>query len=57
MVSEASKLVDELIDGLMAWLTNKLVNGEGFETGFHQFSDSGQGGRGSGHDEWCQNFY
>ena len=56
MANETSKFLNELTNRLLGGLTDELVNGDGFEVGFHQFCDSGQGGRDSEHGEWCQKF-
>ena len=50
MSCEASKLVDEVTNGVPGGLTNKWVEGGGFESSSHHFGDGRHRGRDGGHD-------
>ena len=50
MACEAGKLVDEVTNGVPGGLTNKWVEGDGFESSSHHFGDGRHSGREGGHD-------
>ena len=51
VTGEGSKLVDEVTNGLLGWLTDELVNGDSDDLSAHHFGggcEGGCGGRGHG---------
>ena len=52
IAGEGSELVDEMTNGLLSWLTDELVNGDGDDLCAHHFGGGCEGGRGvRGHGE------